>query len=92
MDKKTIVTILKLIPVISAAASYILILGPFSDGWISKVTGVTVLLAFAGFVFFFIGRKLAKDYKAVKILGILDILSTVSIVVLYALAIASIAL
>ena len=92
MDKKNIVITAKLIPVISALVSYLLIFGSFKAAWISKVTGVTVILAFLGVGFFFIGRKLAKDYKAVKILGILDILSTVSIVVLYALAIASIAL
>ena len=89
MDKKTIVITAKLIPVISAVLSYILILGPFNAAWVSKVTGVTVILAFLGFVFFFIGRKTAGEDRVLKILGILDILSTVSIVVLYALAIIS---
>ena len=89
MDKKNFVITAKLIPVISAVLSYILILGPFNAAWVSKVTGVTVILAFLGFVFFFIGRKTAGEDRVLKILGILDILSTVSIVVLYALAIIS---
>ncbi len=92
MNKNTFLVIVKMIPVISAAASFILILGPFSAAWVSKVTGVTVILAFLGFVFFFIGRKHAREDNALKILGILDILSTVSIAALYALAVISIAL
>ena len=92
MDKKNIVITAKLIPVISAVLSYLLILGPFRAAWISKVTGVTVILAFLGVVFFFIGRRMAKENKAVKILGILDILSTVSMIALYALAVISVAL
>ena len=89
MNNKTILKITKLIPVISAVLSYILILGPFNAAWVSKVTGVTVILAFLGFVFFFIGRKTAGEDRVLKILGILDILSTISIVVLYTLAIIS---
>lgn len=86
MEKKTIVTIVKLIPVISCIVSYILIFGSFNAEWVSKVTGVTVILAFLGFAFFFAGRRLAKEDRLIRALGILDILSTVSIVVLYALA------
>lgn len=92
MNNKTILKITKLIPVISAVLSYLLILGPFKAAWISKVTGVTVILAFLGVGFFFIGRRMAKENKAVKILGILDILSTVSMIALYALAVISVAL
>lgn len=89
MSKKTAVIIARLIPLVSAIASYILILGSYNVAWVSKVTGVTVLLALFGFVFFFIGRKLAGEDRVLKILGTLDILSTVSIIVLYALAVAS---
>ena len=89
MSKKTAVIIAKLIPLVSAIISYILILGPYNAAWVSKVTGVTVLLALSGYVFFFIGRKLAGEDRALKILGVLDILSTVSIITLYALAVAS---
>ena len=90
MDKKNIVITAKLIPVISAVLSYLLILGPFKAAWISKVTGVTVILAFLGVGFFFIGRRLAREDRMLKILGILDILSSISIIVLYALAFASV--
>ena len=92
MDKKNIVITAKLIPVISAILSYLLIFGSFRAAWISNVTGVTVILAFLGVGFFFIGRRMAKEYKAVKILGILDILSTASMITLYALAFISVAL
>ena len=91
MNRKIIITI-KLIPVISVILSYILILGPFHSELTKDISGVTVMLAFLGFAFFFIGRKIAKEDKLVKILGIMDILSTVSIAALYALAVISIAL
>ncbi len=90
MDKKHIVITAQLIPVISAIVSYLLIFGSFKAAWISKVTGVTVILAFLGVGFFFIGRRLAKEDRTLKILGILDILSSISIIVLYALAFASV--
>ena len=92
MDRKLIVKIAKLIPVISVIVSYLLILGPFHSDFARGVSGVTVILAFLGFVFFFIGRSLAKEDKLIKILGILDILSTLAIIALYALAVISIAL
>ena len=91
MNRKTIVTI-KLIPVISVILSYILILGPFHSEAVKDISGVTVVLAFLGFAFFFIGRRFAKEDKPVKILGIMDILSTLAIVALYALAVISIGL
>ena len=84
--------IVKLIPVISVIVSYLLILGPFHSDFARGLSGVTVILAFLGFVFFFIGRSLAKEDKLIKILGILDILSTLAIIALYALAVISIAL
>ena len=91
MNRKMIVTI-KLIPVISVILSYMLILGPFHSDFARGLSGVTVILAFLGFVFFFIGRSMAKEDKLIKILGILDILSTLAIVALYALAVISVAL
>ena len=92
MDRKLIVKIAKLIPVISVIVSYLLILGAFHSDFARGLSGVTVILAFLGFVFFFIGRSLAKEDKLIKILGILDILSTLAIIALYALAVISIAL
>lgn len=86
MDKKTVLTILKLIPAVSAALAYILV---FSSAQAGTLTSVAVLLAFFGFIFFFIGRKSAKDDKTLRILGWLDLLSTLSIIILYALAVAS---
>ena len=91
MNRKMIVTI-KLIPVISVILSYMLILGPFHSEAAKDISGVTVVLAFLGFAFFFIGRRLAKEDKLIKILGILDILSTLAIAALYALAVISVAL
>ena len=88
LNKRTILTIVKLIPVVSAVLAYILILSSAQAG---VLTTAAVLLAFFGFVFFFIGRKEAKEDKTLKILGWLDLLSTVAVIVLYALAMAAFA-
>lgn len=86
MYRKTVLTILKLIPPASAVLAYILI---FSSTQAGALTSAAVLLAFFGFIFFFIGRKSAKEDKTLRILGWMDLLSTLSIIVLYALAAAS---
>ena len=80
MNKKTVLTIIKLIPVVSAVLAFILVFSSLEAG---ALTGIAVLLALLGFVFFFIGRKSAKEDKTLKILGILDLLSTVAIILMY---------
>lgn len=85
MDRKTVLTIIKLIPPVSAALAFILIFTSAQAGWL---TTAAVLLGFFGFVFFFIGRKTAKEDKTLRILGWLDLLSTVAIIALYVLAMA----
>ena len=88
MNKKTIFIIIKLIPIVSAVLSFILV---FSKAHADSVTTVSVILAFLGFLFFFIGRRYAKEDKTLKILGVLDLLATVSIIVLYAFVFIAIA-
>lgn len=88
MNKKTILIIIKLIPVVSAVLSFILI---FSNAKAGSVTTVSVILAFLGFVFFFIGRRSVREDRTLKILGVLDILATVSIIVMYAVVFIAIA-
>lgn len=85
MDRRTILTIAKLIPVVSAVLAYILI---FSSAQAGAITTAVTLLAFFGFAFFFIGRKQAKEDKTLRILGWLDLLSTAAIILLYVLAMA----
>lgn len=77
--------ILELLPVISAPLSYLLLITDNNSRFVGGMFGVTLLLSFLGFVFFFIGRKLAKGNKAVLILGILDWLATAYILALAAL-------
>ena len=43
--------------------------------------------SFFGFVFFFIGRKLNKESKIVRILGIFDWLATFYVIALYTIVI-----
>ena len=83
MNKKNIAIILEIIPIISAPISYILITSPYN----SKIAKFLILTSFLGFVFFFIGRKLNKENKVVKVLGILDWLATLYVVLLYTIVI-----
>ena len=85
MDRRTILTIAKLIPVVSAVLAYILI---FSSAQAGAITTAVTLLAFFGFAFFFIGLKQANEDKTLRILGWLDLLSTAAIILLYVLAMA----
>lgn len=89
MSRKTIAIITELIPVASAILSFIMLAVP-NDLWIVKqIIPISFFLAFLGFVFSFIGRKLAGNDVMVRILGIMDWLATLSIVVIYILAIFS---
>jgi hypothetical protein len=90
--KKTIAIILEIIPVLSAVLSYTLVVFGPDSALIRTVIAVTFLLAFLGFVFFFVGRWLAKEDKAVRILGIFDWLSTVFIIAIYVVAFLSVGL
>jgi hypothetical protein len=89
MNKKKMAIALEMIPVLSVLISFILI----KIQYVSKITTwivfITIVLAFLGFVFFLIGRKLYKDDKIVRILGTFDLLSTLYVVTLYIIAIFS---
>ena len=80
MYRKIIAIIIESIPVASAVIAHTLI---FTSAQAQKLTNVTVLLAFLGFVFYFIGRRLDGQDRTVKILGKLDLFATASIVLLY---------
>ncbi len=92
MNKKTIAIILEIIPIISAPITYLLIVFGPDSGLLRSIITVTMLLAFLGFVFFFVGRKLAKQERAVRVLGIFDILATLAVIGFYVLAFLSVAL
>ncbi len=87
MTKKNIAIIVELIPIVSAVLSYLLTVSKYDSELIRNVISITFLLAFLGFVFFFVGRWLAKENKAVKILGVFDWLATVYVIAIYAIAI-----
>ncbi len=87
MNKKTIAIITEIIPMISAVTSYLLIISKFDSAIIRGVISVTMFFAFFGFAFFFIGRKLAKGSKAVRVLGVLDCITTLSVIGFYVVVI-----
>lgn len=89
MNKKTIAIIAEIIPIFSTLASFTLLLSAYDSELVRLAISITMPLAFAGFIFFFAGRKLAKESKTARILGILDLLATVCVIGFYILAIFS---
>lgn len=89
MMKKRLAIAAELIPVIAAVISFAVLYSHNGTGKNNWVLLITFPLAFLGFVFFFIGRKLAKQDKAVRVLGITDWLATLSIIGIYVAAIFS---
>ncbi|MCR4955674.1 MAG: hypothetical protein K6A30_03205 [Lachnospiraceae bacterium] len=86
MNKKTFAVGLELIPIISAPLAIALIVSKVDSQVIRSLIGVFTLLAFLGFAFFFVGRRIAREEKMVRVLGILDIVATVAIIIMYVIA------
>ena len=86
MNRKIIAVILEMIPVVSAPLAYILVVSSADSAFIKGVIAAAFAFAFFGFVFFFIGRKLAGEDRTVRILGILDLVATIFVIGFYALA------
>lgn len=84
---KRIIVILKVIPVLSALLSYILIHTNYTSLIVKYIVLLTFILSFFGFLFFFIGRKKYKDDKIISILNVLDLLSTIYVIALYIIVI-----
>lgn len=89
MNKKIIAIILEIIPIASAVISFLLIMSDKFSGSTKTVISVTFILAFLGFAFSIIGKKMAREDKTVRFLGILDWLTTIYVVGFYILAILS---
>ena len=85
--KKLFAILLEMIPVISAPVSYLLIISKYDSDMIRTIITITMALAFFGFAFFFIGRKIAKEDRIVRFLGILDWLATLYVIAFYILVI-----
>ena len=84
MNKKNVAIVLEILPIVSAILTYVLIYAPFKAGSnIKIISGIAMIIALFGFLFFIIGRILAKEDRTVKILGILDCIATLSIIVLF---------
>ena len=72
MSRKTIAIIVEAIPLVSIVVFLASVFSSYDSPVMRIVTLVTSVLAFLGFVFFFIGRMLARGERIVTILGILD--------------------
>ena len=89
MSRKTIAIIVEAIPLVSIVVFLASVFSAYDSPVMRIVTLVTSALAFLGFVFFFIGRMLARGERIVTILGILDWFATLVTFQLYAIAIFS---
>ena len=85
--KKKLAIIMECIPLVSAVVSYPLLVSNLDSDLVRLIIAITFLCAFFGFVFFFIGRGLAKEDKAVRILGVFDWLATIYVIAIYIIAI-----
>ena len=86
MNKKMIAVIAEIVPVVSAAAFFVLMYTDLGSQDTMVANTIAMALAVLGFVFFIAGRKLDREDKLARVLGIMDILATVSIVGFYVLA------
>ncbi len=87
MIRKKIAIILETIPLVAAPVSYLLLRSPFNSDIIRTILTILFPLAFFGFAFFIAGRKLAKESRAVRILGAFDWAATAYVIVFYAIVI-----
>lgn len=87
MNKKSLATVIEIIPVIATAAFFTITYSSINGAAVNTINTAAVIAALLGLPFFIIGRILAKESKPVLILGILDILCTVSVIAFYTLAI-----
>ena len=86
MNRRNAALLLELIPVLSAVLFFVLIGASPDTDLARKLITAFMLPALLGFVFFLAGRKLAREDRAVRLLGILDLLATASVIGLYFLA------
>lgn len=86
MTKRTTAIIIELIPIFSVIAALLLLKRDTDSPFLRTITAVAYIFAFFGFVAFFIGRKLLREDKTVKILGVMDWIATAIIVGTYVLA------
>ncbi|SMC68318.1 hypothetical protein SAMN06296952_2204 [Oscillospiraceae bacterium] len=89
ISKRKIALALEALPVICAPLSYLLMVNKADNSIVRGIIGIATVIAFFGFVFCIIGRKMVKGDKAIAVLGILDILATIFILGIYVIAVFS---
>lgn len=89
MKKRTIVILLKCLPILASVISFICLKLPDDYTIVRVMIKITVIISFFGFIFFFIGKKMSKNDKLIKMLSIFDLLSTLYIIILYIIVIFS---
>lgn len=89
MTKKSFAIFLEIIPIVAALIAIPSIFINSKATLISDIAFWSVIVAFFGFAFFIVAMFLAGREKIVKMLGALDIIATVTIGIIYMLAIFS---
>ena len=92
MKKRTTAIIIEIVPILSAISALVLLKRDTDSPFLRTATAVVFVLAFLGFAAFFVGHRLAKGDKLVRVLGVFDWMATACIVGVYVLAIIVIAI
>lgn len=87
MKNKTTVIVVEIIPIVCAIAFLVLMYSNIEFTLLKSVSTYTMGLAVLGAPIFFVTRKMAKEDKLMKILGILDLLSALAVIGFYVLVI-----
>ena len=85
MSRRTTAILIEAVPIVSLVICCVLMQLHKDSMSVRRIIAFTMLLALFGFVFFFPGRKLDREDRAVRILGILDWMTTIAVVIFYAL-------
>ena len=83
--KKYIAIILEIIPIVSVIAAFLLFILPVN---MKVLDGIFMILAAFGFQFFLFAYKLHKS-KLTKVLGIIDVIASLTVIIFYVIAIFS---
>lgn len=84
MKKRTSVIILELLPIISAITAYFITFVIEKESILTLiVSAIAIVLAFNGYILYLLFRKIAKEDTLVKVLGFLDIASSLAIIIFY---------
>lgn len=84
MKKRTSAIIFELLPIISAIIAYFTTFVIEKESILTLViSAIAIVVAFNGYIFYLLFRKMAKEDMLIKVLSFLDIASSLTIIIFY---------